>query len=59
MKNLDQAEPRIPVSSLTYIITNSGSYYLPSDMLASGGGIIVQADNVTIDPMDYSLIGVG
>ena len=28
MKTLDEVEPRIPISSVPYIISESGSYYL-------------------------------
>ena len=28
MKTLEQIEPRTPISSLPYVITNGGSYYL-------------------------------
>lgn len=64
MKPLDQVEPRIaipgsasPVTVLT--INQSGSYYLTGDRHCSGTGIIVNADNVTLDLMGYSLIGSG
>jgi parallel beta-helix repeat protein len=57
MKTLDEVEPRIPISSLPCTISTSGSYYLTGDLTATGTGIIVNADNVTIDLMGYSLIG--
>src|SRR5258707_2062246 len=60
MKSLDQIEPRTPISSLPYTVTNSGSYYLTANLIgASGsGGIIVQASAVTIDLRGFALIGV-
>lgn len=64
MKTLDEVEPRtaIPASSTAttaYTISESGSYYLAGDRLCTSTGIIVSADNVTIDLMGYSLIGPG
>ena len=59
MKTLDEVEPRIPISSLPYTISNSGSYYITGDLTATGTGITVNADNVTIDLMGFSLIGPG
>ena len=64
MKTLDEVEPRIaiPASSTgadTYSISQSGSYYLAGDRVCSRNGILVNADNVTIDLMEYSLIGLG
>lgn len=63
MKTLDQVEPRIPIpgSSLwtgPFVINESGSYYLTGDRLCNADGILVNADNVTIDLMGYSLIGM-
>jgi parallel beta-helix repeat protein len=55
MKTLDGVEPRIPISG-SYTITNPGSYYLTGDLTAA---IKVEADNVTIDLMGYSLSGDG
>ena len=57
MKTLDQVQPCTPVQSLagdasaTHIITGSGSYYLSANITGESGkhGILVQADNVTID----------
>ena len=64
MKTLDEIEPRTAIpasSSLTsaYTISESGSYYLAGDRLCIGTGILVTADNVTIDLMGFSLIGQG
>ena len=59
MKTLNEVEPRIPISSVPYTISTSGSYYLTGDLTSTGNGITVNADNVTIDLMGYSLIGPG
>jgi len=61
MKTLDKVEPRIPISKadLPLTISESGSYYLIKDANTVGTAITVEADNVTIDLMNYSLIGHG
>ena len=57
INNLVQDEPRIPISSLPYTIDSPGSYYLTEDLTASGDGIIVTVDDVTIDLNGFSLKG--
>ena len=62
MKTLDQVEPRIPIPASdtiadTYVISKSGSYYLTGNRLCNSTGIIVEANNVTIDLCGFSLIG--
>ena len=64
MKTLDEVEPRIPIPgsatpapAFSIKIKQSGSYYLTGNRLCSSTGIQVDADNVTIDLMGYSLIG--
>ena len=59
MKTLDEVEPRIPISSLPYTISASGSYCLTGDVtgITSQHGITVGVDDVTIDLMGYQLIG--
>ncbi len=67
MKTLDEVEPRIAIQSLAgtadamYVINESGSYYLAGDVTVAAGkaGIMVEANDVTIDLMGYSLIGPG
>ncbi|MDZ8118940.1 right-handed parallel beta-helix repeat-containing protein [Pontiella agarivorans] len=72
MKSLDEiysavsgsasAEVRTPISSLPFTISESGSYYVVSNltMTATGAhGIYVQADDVTIDLMGFTLTGPG
>jgi parallel beta-helix repeat protein len=59
MKTLQQVEPRTPVSSLPCTISNSGSYYLTTNLFGSDGqdGIIVNANNVTLDLNGFILDG--
>jgi len=61
MKTLEQIEPRTPISSAGYVITQSGSYYLISNLtaVAAQDGITVHADDVTIDLNGFTLIGSG
>jgi parallel beta-helix repeat protein len=61
MKTLEQIEPRTPISSADYVIFNSGSYYLTSNLtgVALQNGITVNADDVTIDLNGFTLIGSG
>jgi len=52
----------IPASSTaigTFTISQSGSYFLQGNRLCSGTGIQVDADDVTIDLMGYTLKGPG
>jgi hypothetical protein len=60
MKSLDQIEPRTPISSLPFTITQPGSYYLKGNLTGTGSqnGITISADNVTLDLMGFSLNGV-
>jgi parallel beta-helix repeat protein len=60
--SLDQVEPRTPISILPFTITESGSYYLTGNLSLAAtdqNGIEVDANNVAIDLMGYSLIGAG
>src|SRR3989339_838666 len=64
MKPLNEVEPRIGIPGSetpagTYIISQSGSYYLVGNRSCTYHGIQVQADNVTIDLMGYKLTGPG
>ena len=50
MKTLAQIEPRMPISSLTYIISAPGSYYLTTNLTCIGGsanGINISSSDVT------------
>ncbi len=66
MKRLDEVEPRTLLSTLNtpgdsgtvFIITQSGSYYLGSNLAAPAGkdGIVIAADNVSIDLNGFAVI---
>lgn len=57
LKTLHQIEPRIPIGTLPVTLTNSGSYYLTTNLHGSGGpGILVQASGVTIDLHGFSIV---
>lgn len=49
------------ITSLPYTISSPGFYYITKDLTTTthGHGIHIQADNVTIDLMGFSLIGQG
>src|SRR5208282_3674210 len=50
MITLSQIEPRTPISSAPFTITNPGSYYLTTNVtVSSGNGIIIAASDVTLD----------
>jgi hypothetical protein len=59
MKTLAQVEPRTPITSLPFTITNSGSYYLVGNLAGVAGqnGITVQAHSVTLDLAGFALSG--
>lgn len=61
MKTLDQIEPRTAISALPFTITASGSYYVAGNLtpFPSGGGITVDANNVTLDLGGFELAGNG
>lgn len=59
MKPLDQVEPRIPITSVPYTISTSGSYYLTQNLTASVTAIIINADDVTLDLGGFTLTGPG
>ncbi len=60
MKTLTQIEPRTPISSLPYTISNSGSYYLTGNVLgvAATNGITIAADGVALDLNGFAVVGV-
>jgi len=60
MKTLAQIEPRTPIPALPFTISQSGSYYLTTNLTGVSGqsGIIVQARNVTIDLNGFEIVGV-
>ena len=47
------------ITSLPYTISSAGFYYLAKDLSVTGGGITVEADNVTIDLMGFCITGAG
>jgi hypothetical protein len=50
MKSLDQIEARTPISSAPFTISQSGSYYLTTNIsVTSGTAITITASNVTLD----------
>ena len=56
MKSLAQIEPRTPISSAPFTITNSGSYYVTTNLTVSSGNAIVIATNgVTLDLNGFTL----
>jgi parallel beta-helix repeat protein len=59
MKTLNEIEPRTVISSLPYIITNRGSYYLTQNLVVppATNGIMIGAHDVTLDLNGYGLIG--
>ena len=62
MKTLDEVEPGKPISSVPYIISEPGSYYLSGNAQATSNlfsGITIWADNVTLDLKGFALIGEG
>jgi hypothetical protein len=60
MKTLQQIEPRSAIASLPFAISNSGSYYLTTNLTGVAGqnGIIIAANDVTLDLGGFTLAGV-
>jgi parallel beta-helix repeat protein len=58
MKSLDQLEPRTPISSLPFDITNSGVFFMTAS-LSNNLGITIDASDVTLDLGDFTLTGGG
>ncbi|MGV3659987.1 MAG: hypothetical protein ACO1TE_07375 [Prosthecobacter sp.] len=56
MKTLSEIEPRKLISSLPFGINEPGSYYLAGDLTGTGG-ILIAADNVTLDLAGFTLKG--
>jgi hypothetical protein len=58
MKSLAQIEPRTPISSAPFTITQSGSYYLTTNVsVSSGNAITISAGNVTLDLSGFTITG--
>jgi len=58
MKTLNQIEPRTPISSLPFVISSPGSYYLTTN-LSGTSGITISSGNVTLDLNGFTLQGLG
>jgi hypothetical protein len=68
MKSLDQVEPRTIVNAANtpgdagdlFVITNSGSYYLTTNLVGVGAknGVLISASHVTLDLNGFAIIGV-
>lgn len=54
-------DPRTPISSVPFTISAQGSYYLVTNLVATGStaGITIAADNVTLDLNGFALVGGG
>ena len=59
MKTLAQIEPRTPISSLPFTVTSPGAYYVTTNLAgrAANHGIVIQADDVTLDLNGFVLSG--
>ncbi len=58
MKTLDQIEPRTPISTLPFVITNAGSYYLATNLVSgSANGIVISNNDVTLDLRGFTISG--
>jgi len=56
MKTLQQVEPRVPISSAPFTISQPGSYYLTTNLTVSGGDAITIATNgVTLDLNGFTI----
>src|SRR5262249_9398816 len=56
MKTLAQIEPRTPISSAPFTITDSGSYYLTTNITVnSGNAISIATNNVTLDLNGFTI----
>jgi len=57
MKTLSQVEPRIPISSAPYTISQPGSYYLTTNLTSTGHGVVITTDSVVLDLNGFSMTG--
>ncbi|NGO37854.1 hypothetical protein G4L39_00340 [Limisphaera ngatamarikiensis] len=56
MKTLQQVEPRAPISSAPFTISQPGSYYLTTNLtVSSGSAIIIATNGVTLDLNGYTI----
>ncbi len=61
MKTLDQIEPRIPITSLPFTITQSGSYYLTKSFAQNFifDAITIRTNDVTLDLCGFTIRQTG
>lgn len=59
MKTLTQIEPRTPISSLPFTITEPGHYYLEKSIVTTGDGIVISTGDVVLDLNGFTLTGDG
>ncbi len=61
MKTLEQVEPRLAITSLPFLITRSGSYYLTQSFVSGFilEGITIWTNNVSIDLNGFTMDGGG
>lgn len=57
MKSLAQIEPRTPISAAGFIINNSGSYYLTTNLGSSTYGVMIAANDVRLDLSGFTISG--
>jgi len=58
MKALDVVEPRTPVSSAPFVITQAGSYYLTGNLApVAGAAIEINSADVTLDLAGFTIEG--
>ena len=56
MRSLDQIEPRTPISFAPYVITNTGSFYLTTNLnVTFGDAIDINASGVTLDLNGFTI----
>jgi hypothetical protein len=56
MKTLAQIEPRTPISSVPFTISQSGSYYLTNNVTVNtGDAIIITANGVSLDLNGFTI----
>jgi hypothetical protein len=55
-KTLQEIEPRTPITSAPFIITNSGSYYLTANLtVTNGNAITIGTNDVTLDLKGFTI----
>jgi hypothetical protein len=56
MKTLQQVEPRVPISSAPFTISQPGSYYLTTNLtISSGDAITIATNGVTLDLNGFTI----